>query len=121
MDDNFKDILSNFSSEVDQETLLKYLHGQLSEEQKNEVEKIMMGSEFNNDALEGLTEIKDKEKLSFMVEALNRDLKKKLDKKKRRRESLRFKDHPWLYITLLIFLLLIILSYFIIHKMMQQQ
>lgn len=120
MNDNLKDILSNFSSEIDQETLLKYLHGQLSEEQKNEVEKKMLNNDFNNDAFEGLNEIKNKERLSLMVDSLNRDLRKKLDKKKSRMESLRFKDHPWLYITLLIFLLLIILSYFIIHKMMNE-
>ncbi len=121
MNDNIRDILSNFSSEIDQETLLKYLQGKLSEEQKNEVEKKMLTSDFNNDALEGLSEIKEKERLSFLVETLNRDLRKKLDKKKQRREKLRLKDQPWFYISLLILLLLIILSYFIIQRMMQLQ
>lgn len=120
MDEKFKNILSNLSSDIDQETLLKYLNGQLSEEQKNEVEKKMLASEFNNDALEGLEEIKNKERLSFLVETLNRDLKKNLNQKKQRREKLRIKDQPWLYISILIILLLIVLSYFVIHRMMQQ-
>jgi ATP-dependent Zn protease len=120
MPGNLKDILSSLSNDVDQETLLKYLQGHLTEEQKNEVEKQMLSNDFDNDALEGLQEIKDKEKISFLVDQLNRDLRKKLNKKKQFREKLRYKDQPWLYISILILLLLIVLSYFVIHKMMQQ-
>jgi len=118
--DNLKDILSNLSKEVDQETLLKYLQGNLTEAQKNEVEKKMLAGDFENDAMEGLQEIKNKERLSFVVEQINRDLRKRLEKKKQRREKLRFKDQPSLYIALFIILLLIVLSYFVIHRMMQQ-
>lgn len=120
MDSNLKDILSNLSGEVDQEILLKYLQGKLSEEQKHEVEKKMLENDFTDDAMEGLREFRNKEKLSFVVEKMNRELKKKLEKKKRIREKLRIKIQPWLYIAMLIILLLIILSYVIIHRMMQQ-
>ncbi len=120
MDEKLKDILSNLSSDIDQEILLKYLQGQLSEEEKHEVEKKMLDNEFNNDALEGLEEIKNKDKLHFLVDTLNRDLKKNLQIKKQRREKFRIKDQPWLYISILIILLLIVLSYFVIHRMMQQ-
>ena len=118
MPDNLKDILSHLSTEVDQETLLKYLEGRLSDEQKHELEKRMLDSEFTNDAVEGLQEIKNKERLSSLVDQLNRDLHKKLDKKKKRREKLRFKDQPWLYVAIVIILLLIILSYIVIHRML---
>jgi hypothetical protein len=120
MPSDLKNILSNLSNEVDQETLLKYLQGQLTEKQKNEVEKQMLSNDFDIDALEGLQEIKNKENISFLVDQLNRDLRKKLNKKKQLREKLRYKDQPWLYISILILLLLIVLSYLIIHKMMQQ-
>lgn len=119
MSDNLKDILSNLSADIDQETLLKYLQGHLTEEQKNEVEKKMLDSNFTDDAMEGLQEIRNKERLSTLVEQLNRDLQKKLAKKKQRREKLRFKDQPWLYITIIILLLLIILSYFVIHRLLK--
>ena len=46
MDEKFKDILSNLSTEVDQETLLLYLQGKLSEEKKHEVEKTLAANEF---------------------------------------------------------------------------
>src|SRR6187397_3323896 len=120
MADKLKDILSHLSPEVDQETLLKYLEGRLSDEQRNEVEKKMMTTNFNDDAMEGLQEIKNKENISSLVEQLNRDLHKKLERKKKKREKLRFKDQPWLYVAILIILLLIVLSYIVIHRMLQQ-
>ena len=120
MQENLKDILSNLSTDVDQETLLLYLQGKLSAEQQHEVEKKMMTTNFTDDAMDGLQEIKNKEKISSLVEQLNRDLHKKLEKKKKKREKLRFKDQPWLYIAIFIILLLIVLSYMVIQKMLQQ-
>ena len=120
MSENFKDILSNLSTEVDQETLLLYLQGKLSEEKKHEVEKKLGQNEFDDDALEGLQEIKDKQQIQYMVEMLNRDLKKKTAKKKLRREKMRIKDQPWLYISILILILLIVLSYIVIHRMLSK-
>lgn len=118
MPENYKDILSHLSTSIDQQTLLLYLKGQLSEDKKHEVEKLMMQDEFNDEALEGLEEIKDKEQIQYMVEMLNRDLKKKTQKKKERREKMKIKDQPWLYISILILILLIALSYIVIHRML---
>jgi len=120
MPDRLKDILSHLSTEVDQETLLKYLEGRLSEEQKHEVEKKMLATEFSDDAMEGLQEIKNKKDLSSLVEQLNRDLHKKLEKKKQRREKFRIKDQPWLYITIVIILLLLVISFVVVYRMLQQ-
>ena len=114
---NLKDILSSLSTDIDQETLLLYLQGKLSGEKKNEVEKKLMDSDFNEDAIEGLQEIRDKEQIPYMVEMLNRELKKKTLKKKQRRDKMRFKDQPWLYISVLIIILLIILSYIVIQRL----
>jgi predicted anti-sigma-YlaC factor YlaD len=119
MSENYKDILSNLSTEVDQETLLLYLQGKLSEEKKHEVEKHLLQSEFEEEALEGLEDFKDKEQLQYMVEMLNRDLKKKTEKKKKRREKMNIKDQPWLYISILILILLIALSYMFITRLLK--
>ena len=120
MPDNLKDILSHLSNEVEQEILLKYLEGKLSEEERHEVEKKMLSSEFNEDAMEGLQGIKNKDKISSIVEQINRDLHKKLKKKKDRRDKLKYKDQPWLYIAIIIILLLVVISYVIVRKMLQQ-
>ena len=119
MSENYKDILSNLSTSIDQETLLLYLQGKLSEEKKHDVEKQLLQNEFDDEALDGLQAFKDKEQLQYMVEMLNRDLKKKTEKKKRRREKMNIKDQPWLYVSLLIIILLIVLSYIFIHRMLR--
>lgn len=120
MSENLKDILSHLSSEVDQETLLLYLQGKLSETQKHEVEKKLLMDEFNEDALEGLQDFKDKEQLRYMAEMLNRDLKKKVAKRKKRKEKMQLKVQPWLYISILILLLLIVISYVVITRLLKQ-
>jgi hypothetical protein len=120
MADNLKDILSHLSTDIDQETLLLYLQDKLSEEKKHEVEKKLLDNEFANDAMEGLQEFKDKQRVSLMVEMLNRDLKKKTEKKKQRREKMRLKDQPWLYISIIMIILLIIISYIVIVKAMKK-
>lgn len=120
MSDNLKDILSSLSPDVDQETLLLYLQGKLSEQQKHEVEKNLMKDEFNEEALEGLQEFKDKEQLQYMVEMLNRDLKKKTAKKKKRREKMQLKGQPWLYMSILILILLIVICYIVIVRLLNK-
>ena len=119
MEEKFKDILSNLSTEIDQETLLLYLQGKLSHDKKHEIEKQIMQHEFNEDAAEGLSEFKDKEQLIYLVEMLNRDLKKKTAIKKQRREKMKIKDQPWLYISILILIILLAMAYIFIHRMLK--
>ena len=116
---NYKDILSHLSTEIDQETLLLYLQGKLSAEKKHEVEKQLIQDDFEGDALDGLQEFKDKEQLQYMVEMLNRDLKKKIARKKKLREKMKLKDQPWLYVSILILIILIVISYLVIYRMLK--
>jgi len=119
VEENLKDIFANLSGDISQETLIKYLEGKLTEEEKHEVEKKMLSSDFDYDALEGLKELKDKRKISIIVGQINRELRRKLEQKKNRSEKMKLKAHPWLYITLLVILALIILAYFVIHNMLR--
>src|SRR6476469_2898886 len=100
MNENLKDILSNLNPDIDQETLLRYLQGKLSSEEQHELEKGMMDHEFDADALDGLQQLKDTSKISVLIHQLNRDLRKKTEKKKRFREKLQLRVEPWLIITL---------------------
>ena len=117
---NLKDILSHLSTDIDQETLLLYLQDKLSDEKKHEVEKKLLENEFASDAMEGLQEFKDKQRVAYLVDILNRDLKKKTEKKKQRKQRMQLKDQSWLYISIVIILLLIIISYILVHKSMQK-
>ena len=120
MPDNLKDILSHLSADIDQETLLLYLQDKLSDEKKHEVEKKLLDNEFASDAMEGLQEFKDKQRVAYLVDMLNRDLKKKTERKRQRREKMQMKYQPWLYVSIIIIILLIIISYVIVHKAMQK-
>jgi len=118
MADDLKDILSNLSPDVDPETLMLYLQSKLPEEIKHEVEKKLLDNEFAEDAMEGLQQFDDKKQIGLLVEQLNADLRHKLEKKKERREKMRIKEQPWLYIVLLIILMLVIIGYIIVRKML---
>ena len=118
MKENIKNILTNLSTDIDQEILLQYLQDKLSEEKKHEVEKQLLENEFASDAIEGLQQMKNKKDINIIIDQLNRDLKLKTAKKNLRRERLKLKDQPWLYISLIIFLLLIIISYIVIRQML---
>ena len=116
MQENLKDILSGLNSEVDQETLLLYLQQKLTPEKQHEVERKLAENEFADDAIEGLSDIRDKQHVAHMVELLNRDLKKKIATKKKRRQALKLKDQSLLYISILIFLVLIVICYLVVIK-----
>ena len=100
---------------------MRYLQGTLSAEKRHEVEKKLLENEFAEDAVEGLQTLKDKQLIAYMVELLNRDLKKKLEKKQQRREKMRIKDQPWLYISVIIVILLIVIAYIVIRKSLPAQ
>ena len=120
MKDNLKDILSNLHSEIDQETLLKYLEGKLSASEQHEVEKNSLDDEFEADALDGLQDFSNKAKIAGLVEQLNQDLKKKTEKKKKRVHKRVASIEPWLLITIVLILLIVVISFFIIRRMTGQ-
>lgn len=116
MNENLKDILSNLNPGVNQETLLLYLQGKLSAEQQHELEKQLVDSDFESDAVEGLDEVKDRQNLMLYVEQLNRELKKKTEKKKRLKKKRELKFDYWIVVLLIMILFLAIISYFLIYK-----
>lgn len=119
MSENLKDILSHLSSEIDQETLLLYLQDKLSSEKRHEVEKKLLENQFADEAAEGLQQFQNKEKLRSLVEQLNHELKARLKKKRRKKEKIHLKEQPWLYVALIIIIVLIVISYFVITRLIQ--
>ena len=119
MKENLKDILSHLNPEVSQETLLLYLQGKLSAEQQHELEKSMLQDDFETEALEGLSQVENKHKVTEAVDQLNRELRRKTVSKKGKKRN-EFKEDPWLWIALLIILFLVVISYIIIHKQLTE-
>jgi len=68
------------------------------------VEKLMADNHFMNDAMEGLEQVKNQKNIELVVDQLNRDLRKKIDKKIRVKQKRRLKEYPWIYFA--VFLLL---------------
>ncbi len=120
MSEDLKDILSNLSPEIDQETLLLYLQNKLSVEKMHEVEKKLLDNEFADDAAEGLQQFTNKEKLNLVVEQLNKNLKSKLKDKRKRRPAIHLREYSWIYLAVIILILLILISYFVIQRLQQQ-
>ena len=116
MSKDLKDILANLNKDIEQEKLLDYLNKNLSAAEAHEVEKQMADDEFMNDAMEGLENFKNKKDVSLMVQQLNSEMKKQTAKKKARKEKRKLKDQPWLYITIVTLLILVIVAYIVIKK-----
>jgi len=119
MSDDLKDILSNLNKDIEQEKLLDYLNKKLSAAEAHEVEKQMADDEFMNDAVEGLEKFKNKQDLSLLVEQLNRDLKRQTAKKKQYKEKRKLREQPWLYISIVILLVLIIIGFVMVKKYLE--
>ncbi|MFV0604466.1 MAG: hypothetical protein ACK5NK_01375 [Niabella sp.] len=117
MDDELKDILNNLNKDTEQDVLLKYLNGKLGREEMHEVEKHLLDDEFESDAVDGLQQIEDS-KMQLIVDALNRDLKKRTQKKQRTFEKRTLKPQWWLYFSIILLLIILALIYMYLHNML---
>ena len=115
MPGNLKDILSNADEPINQDQLLKYLNGELQQTQKHNLEKLAIDDPFESDALEGLEELEDNERIKLIVDDLNRNLKKRTAKKIEKRERMRIKPQWTLYFSILILLIIVVLVYLFLH------
>ena len=116
MSDELKDILSNLNKDIEQEKLLQYLNRKMSDEEQHAFEKQMNEDDFMNDAVEGLQSLENKNNIDLVVQQLNADLKKQLDKKKRRKEKRKLKEQPWVYFSVVLILLLIIITWLVMKR-----
>ncbi len=116
MNDDILNILSNSNKEIDNQKLTDYLSDKLSAEEKHEFERTLLDSELANDAVEGLSHFKNKKDTLAFVEQLNKNLKVQLQKKKSAKEKRRFKDMPWLYLTIMVIIITILITFFVIGK-----
>ena len=117
MDYDLLKILSNSNKDIDNQKLMDYIAGKLSSEEKHEVERWMADSNFMNDAVEGLETVKNKSNILKLVEQLNQDLQKRIEQKKIRKKRRRLKDQPWIYYAIILVLFVIVITWYIIHRM----
>jgi hypothetical protein len=116
MNPDLLNILSGNNKDIDSQKLVEYLNGKLSAEEKHEIEQLMAGSDFMNDAVEGLADVKDKKDIQAYIEQLNKELRDLVEKKKDRRVKRRLKEYPWIYLTVILVLFLCIIGYFVVRQ-----
>jgi hypothetical protein len=119
MSENLKDILSHLNPEIDQQTLLQYLEGQLSAGKQHELEKQLLESDFEQEALEGLEQFRNKQDLSHLVTQLNQDLRRKTDKRLAMRNKRKLRTDNSIWIAVVLVLLLVTLAYYVIHLLVK--
>jgi ATP-dependent Zn protease len=112
---DWKDILSGKEEQANEDELMKYLEGNLSEEEKYAFEKKTADSEFTNDAVEGLNQFKSKQQLNAYVEQLNKNLHNQLAQKKKRKDKRKLKDNPWIIVAVLLILALAIIAFILVN------
>ncbi len=111
---NWKDIFKK-ETHVSNEELLKYIGDDISEEEMNAIEQKMATSEFENDAIEGLAQFKEKENIIAITNTLNQQLKKQISRGSKRKRKRKIQDQQWLIVVILGVLFLSIAGYFLIH------
>lgn len=115
MNPDLLNILANSNKDIDNQRLMDYLSGKLSEKEKHELEQIAANNAFVHDAMEGLEKISNKRDLQAYVEQLNRELHEQIRKKSKRAESRRLKDYPWIWLALILILVFCILGWLVIR------
>lgn len=114
---NLLNILSNSNKDIDNQKLMDYISGKLSGEEKHEVERWMADSEFVNEAIEGLGQVKQEKNMKLYVDQLNKELNSYLQQKKQRRNRKSIGTSPTIYYAIIIILMLIVLAVYVIQKL----
>jgi len=106
----------NADDELNEDQLLNYVKGKLTEEDANAIERKMSGSTFINDAVEGLQQFSTSEKINTYTQQLNEKLHQKLAGKKTKRKK-DIAGLSWEAIAVIAVILLCILGYAIVEMM----
>ena len=116
MSNDLFNILSNSNKDIDNQKLMDYLSGKLTDQEKHEVEAWMVDNDFNTEAMEGLEQLAGKKNIEGYVDQLNKELHQYIKQKKERRERKRIDTSLWVYVTIVFILLILILTYMVIKR-----
>ncbi|MBC7650463.1 MAG: hypothetical protein H7101_01795 [Deinococcales bacterium] len=103
------------TEELNDDQLMRYLQGNLSDEQRNAIEQQMVTDDFTNDAVEGLEIVGNKAHLHTYIDKLNHQLQKSIAAKKQRKAKRKLADNSWIIIAISIILVLCVIGYYVLH------
>jgi anti-sigma factor RsiW len=111
------DDILNADATIDPQKLLDYLEGRLDDKEKHAVEAMLADSPFLDDALEGLGNMKDKQKIAAILQELNHHLRHNAQSRNRRGGTKKLSFPGWLLFATVTIILLAVIG-FIIYKML---
>lgn len=115
MSNDLLDILSGKTTAITNEQLIKYLTGNLPDNEKHDIEKMLVNNGMDSEALEGLQMIENKEKLRQYELEIHKVLREKLHQKKTTRLPKKQLQLNYLLILTGALLALIILVWLLFH------
>ncbi len=116
MNKDLLNILSNSNKDIDNQQLMDYLAGKLSDAEQHELEEQLTDNEFMNDAVDGLEQVKNKPDISVFVDQLNRQLHNKLMQGKKKKKKRKMLQQRWIYAGVILILALAIATWLMIIK-----
>ncbi len=118
MNDKLKTILADINEDLDQSKLKEYLANELDKEAVHHLETQMIDDPFLSDAVEGLQDVTDKNKISSVVFKLDQDLKARLKQKKARKAKRSYKDTINPYVAVVVILIVLAAFYLFVIKLL---
>ena len=115
MHNDLLDILSRKTMPITNEQLINYLKGDLTDEERHDIEKTILNSGIDNEVLEGLQLVANKGKISQYQHDINKGLREKLQQKTPKRKRNKQPQLSWLVWMTGGILALIILLWLIMH------
>lgn len=103
--------------ELDERLLLDYLKGVMPHDQQHQLEELLDADPFLSDALDGLADINDKEKLKIITGQINRQLHHNIKQRKSERRKRKKLNNQWGWIFVLILIILILISWLGVRTM----
>lgn len=113
-------ILHN-DDQLPEDKILKYLEGNLTDEERHFVEKAMLDSNFTNDAIEGLQSFKNKKNIVPYLQQINKQLHKHTAKNKLKRSKQYMNGFNNLSLLIISILLLVLIGYLGIKMFQKNQ
>ncbi|MFT4152734.1 hypothetical protein [Parafilimonas sp.] len=112
--DELNKIWNADEEDLNEEQLMNYLNGKLTDEEANAFEKKMAGSAFINEGVEGLQQFSSSEKIDIFTKQLNDNLRKKTAARKLKMQR-SFKGLSWELMAIIAVIILALIGYAVIQ------
>ncbi len=111
---DWKTILWDKEERISDEELLKYLDENTSAEEKDMLVNKIENSPFEEDALQGLQQLKKPAEVKKYVEQINRKLRKQLHTRNSEPRNYKLLGTRWVLLTLLLLLFICVVGYLLV-------